>query len=90
MSEIISESGGSYYLLAKDMPPSALEVYNMAASESVVEVVYDHSGLDSAGIVTAWCEGEEIGLNFSDRAELEGMIGFYQDNQRQERAEGGE
>ncbi len=37
----------------------------------------------------AWWKGTELKISHKDGLELDGFVGFYQDNQRQTEAEGG-
>lgn len=90
MSEIIEFGGGEFELLAKNMPKDSKKIYNLEGSEKLVVVEYGESSLYSNPfIITAWLGTKELGLSLRDREELEAMLGFAQDNQRQDIAEGG-
>jgi len=96
MSEIIDYRGDEFDLLAKDMPKEARHIYNFHGSEKIVTVLLGNPQPDGGPyVITAFIDGEtyiqgdEIGLTFGDRDELEAMLGFYQDNLRQEIAEEG-
>ena len=89
MSEIIGFGGGEFELLAKNMPKDAKRIYNLEGRHQTVLVKYSIKMYNDLVIDTALMGSKELGLTFDDRDELEAMLGFAQDNARQEQAEEG-
>lgn len=89
MSEITEMGADSFELKGKDMPKDAAKIHCLEHSNVLITVTFEPDHNNDLLITGAWLGEDELGLSFRDYDELIAMKEVYDDNARQDIAEGG-
>ena len=78
-----------FEIKGSDAPITMWHMYDLDSKPGLVTVAFDTDHDNGFVITGAWLGDEELGLSFSDRDAFILELEVYQDNQRQDIAEGG-
>jgi hypothetical protein len=85
MTEIIEMLSDHFTISADDLPIEMFRQIPDPFPGCTIAIYFNDDGSMSG----AWWKGIELPISHKSAKELDGMVGVYQDNSRQEAAEGG-